>query len=83
MSWRVEGDDPYGAEAFCGAIGYVKFGRNYNRSTLLRLLPTQLAWFAYVVCYLCGCIFGFLIAVVKLCVIHLLIERCAQLDLVI
>ena len=49
MSWRVEGDDPYGAEAFCGAIGYVKFGRNYNRSTHLRLLPTQLAWFAYVV----------------------------------
>ena len=60
-----------------------KFGRNYNRSTCLRLLPTQLAWFAYVVCFLCRCIFGFLIAVVKLCVIHLLTERCAQLNLAI
>ena len=51
MSWRVEGSDPYEAEAFCGAIGYVKFGRNYNRSTRLRLLPIQLAcllmWYVF------------------------------------
>ena len=33
----IEGDDPYGAEAFCGAIGYVKFGKNYNRSTRCRV----------------------------------------------
>jgi len=37
MSWRVEGDDAYGVEAFCGAIGFVKFGRNYNHSIQLQL----------------------------------------------
>ena len=48
-SWRRRGDDPFGADAFCGAIGCVKFGINFSISTtILRLLPCQLAWFVYV-----------------------------------
>lgn len=48
-SWRREGDDPFGSDAFCGAIGCVKYGISFNISTkTLRLLPSQLAWFTYV-----------------------------------
>lgn len=48
-SWRREGDDLFGSDAFCGAIGCVKFGVNFSISTTtLRLLPSQLAWFTYV-----------------------------------
>lgn len=48
-TWRREGDDPFGSDAFCTAIGCVKFGVNFSISTsTLRLLPRQLAWFTYV-----------------------------------
>lgn len=49
MTWRVDGDDPYGADCFIDAIGFVKFGRGYSNTMTMKLLPGQLAWFAYVV----------------------------------
>ena len=48
-SWRWRGTDPFGADPCHGAIAIVMFGKHYSKTATLKLMPHQLAWFAYVV----------------------------------
>jgi len=46
--WRWSEDDPFGSDAFCNTISFVKFGKRHSEDQPLRLTAKQLAWFAYV-----------------------------------
>lgn len=46
--WRWNGADPFGLDALCKTIAFVKFGRRYSPEEPLQLTAKQLAWFAYV-----------------------------------
>ena len=48
-SWRWRGTDPFGADPCHSTIAIVMFGKHYSKTTTLKLMPHQLAWFAYVV----------------------------------
>ncbi|KAG0596273.1 hypothetical protein M758_UG239200 [Ceratodon purpureus] len=47
-NWRWKDGDPFGSDAFFGAIACIMSGKNYSTRTPISMLPNQLAWFAYV-----------------------------------
>lgn len=46
--YRWKEADPFGSDAFCNAIAYVKFGIHHLEIRPLRVTAKQLAWFAYI-----------------------------------
>ena len=50
-NWRWKDGDPFGSDAFFGAIACIMSGKNYSTRTPISMLPNQLAWFAYVVSF--------------------------------